>query len=188
MNFINSTRVGFTLIGGKSWTGGYNYLINLLSILTSELPGALVPVVFVGQDIPESELQPFRSMPSCEVVKDSAFNADARSRVLFRSLILGRDSKVQRALCHANIDIVFEAAVYFGWRLHLPVIAWIPDLQHRALPQLFTRIAWMRREFGFRMQIWSDRFIMCSNFDTLHEIDNLYPSTRHRAKAVRFAI
>jgi glycosyltransferase involved in cell wall biosynthesis len=68
------------------------------------------------------------------------------------------------------------------------VIAWIPDLQHRALPQLFTRIAWMRRELGFRMQIWSGRFIMCSSFDTLREIKRLYPSIRHRASAIRFAI
>lgn len=186
--FINSPRVGFTLIGGKSWTGGYNYLINLLSILTSELPGALVPVLFVGRDIPESDLQPFRLISGCEVVQDVAFNADARSRVLFQSLIFGRDFAVQRSLHHANIDIVFEAAVYFGWRLKLPVIAWIPDLQHRALPQLFTRIAWIRRELGFRMQIWSGRFIMCSSFDTLREIKRLYPSTRHRVSAVRFAI
>lgn len=188
MNYIKPPRVGFTLIGGKSWTGGYRYLINLLSILTSELPGALVPVLFVGQDIPESDLQPFRSIPGCEVVQDSAFNADARSGVLFRSLIFGRDFAVQRALHHANIDVVFEAAVYFGWRLQLPVIAWIPDLQHRALPQLFTRIAWIRRELGFRIQIWSGRFIMCSSFDTLREIKRLYPLTRHRASAVRFAI
>ena len=30
-----------------------------------------------------------------------------------------------------NIDLVFENARFFGWRLPFPAIAWFPDFQHR---------------------------------------------------------
>jgi glycosyltransferase involved in cell wall biosynthesis len=188
MNFIPPTRVGFTLIGGKSWTGGHNYLINLFSVLSTETPGILVPVIFVGTDVSEMELQPFRAIPGCQVIQNSSFNANARSRVILQSVVLGYDPAVRYALRSANIDVVFESGIYLGWRLHLPLIAWIPDLQHRFLPGLFTKMSWMRRELGFRLQILSGRYIMCSSLDTLSKIEYFYPSTKHRISAVRFAI
>ena len=54
-------RVAFSLIGGKNWTGGYNYLLNLLGVLASETPDAVQPVLFAGVDVPEEELAPFRA-------------------------------------------------------------------------------------------------------------------------------
>ena len=188
MKLNNAPRVGFMLIGGKDWTGGYNYLINLLDVLALEMPTALVPVLFVGQDVSEEDLRPFRKILDCDVIVDPAFNANKRSIVLLRSLFFGSDASINCALRNANIDVVFEAANYFGWRFRFPVIAWIPDLQHRLMPRLFNHFAWVRRELGFRLQIWSGRSVMCSSLDTLKQIERLYPASRNQVAAVRFAI
>lgn len=188
MSLNSHTRVGFTLIGGKKWTGGYNYLINLFTILSLEMPDSLFPFLFVGNDVSEADLLPFLRIPGCAVIRDPAFNSDRRSGVLLRSVFLGLDPVINRALQKAKIDVVFESGIFLGWRFKLPTIAWIPDLQHRFLPHLFGKISWVRRELGFRLQIWSDRIIMCSSQDTLENIERIYPSAKDRVSAVRFAI
>jgi len=178
--------MAFTLIGGKHWTGGYNYLLNLLRALARESPGALTPVLFVGYDVPEPELEPFARIDGCEVVRDDAFSAAGRTQLLARALLLGGGARALAALARARIDIVFEAAAYLGWRLRAPAIAWIPDLQHRVLPQLFSRAARFRRELGFRAQMASGRVVMCSSEDTRTAFERLYPGVPVRA--VRFAV
>ena len=182
------TRVGFTLIGGKNWTGGYNYLLNLLQVLATEQALALVPVLFVGTDISDTELAPFAAIAGCELIRDPAFDDSARSASLVRSLVLGRDAAVHAALERERVDVAFESALFLGWRLKCAAIAWIPDLQHRFLAQHFTRAAWWRREIGFRAQIASGRTVMCSSEDTRQACERIYPGTRGRVHAVRFAL
>jgi hypothetical protein len=103
------------------------------------------------------------------MVQDPAFNEAMRTKAILRGLLMGRDEAVIRCFQQARVDIAFESAMFLGWRLPLPAIAWIPDLQHRFLPQLFSKSAWWRREIGFRAQIASGRTIMSSSEDTLEE-------------------
>jgi glycosyltransferase involved in cell wall biosynthesis len=181
-------RIAFTLIGGKNWTGGYNYLLNLLRVLDQVAPGALQPVLFAGTDVPAAELAPFAAITGCTIEQNAAFNEDARLRTMVRSLLLGRDAEVLSALQRQQVDVVFESAVFLGWRLPIPAIAWIPDLQHRFLPHLFSRMALVRREIGFKAQIASGRTIMCSSEDTRRACEELYPGCKGRVHAVRFAV
>ena len=60
------TRVAFTVFGGDGWTGGINYLRNLVSAL-AELPGRPVePVLFIAPETPASsvaEITPYLMEP-----------------------------------------------------------------------------------------------------------------------------
>jgi glycosyltransferase involved in cell wall biosynthesis len=182
------TRVAFTLIGGKSWTGGHNYLLNLLQVLAEKTPEAITPVLFLGEEIPEAEIAPFLAISGCEIVRNSVFDENARNKISLRGMLLGRDRAVHQLLQAAKVNVVFESTLYFGWRLPIPAIAWIPDLQHLYLPQLFGRSAWWRREIGFRVQIASGRTIMSSSKDTRQACERAYPRSRGRVHAVRFAV
>jgi len=185
---MSGPRVAFTLIGGRNWTGGYNYLMNLLQILAQEAPGALQPVLFAGTDVPAADLAPFQNIPGCELVTDPGFDERARPRALARALALGRDPAIWAALQRGRVDLAFESAVFLGWRLPLPAIAWVPDLQHRFLPHLFSRGAWWKRELGFQAQIIAGRTVMCSSEDTRQICERLYPRCRGRVQSVRFAL
>jgi glycosyltransferase involved in cell wall biosynthesis len=181
-------RVGFMLIGGKNWTGGYNYLINLFRVLADEASDRIEPVLFVGNDVSESEIDPFVAAGARAVERDACFDSAHRQSLLVRSLVFGRVPRVEQALRRQRIDVVFEAATFLGWQSATPSIAWIPDLQHRVLPHLFSRMARARREIGFRIQIASRRSIMCSSEDTRAHIEQLYPVARENLHAVRFAV
>lgn len=181
-------RVAFTLIGGAEWTGGRNYLLNLLTVLCRYEMEGIQPVLFAGADCPQSELEPFSSLPQLELVRDAAFDGSRKRVVLARGLVCGRDDRVLRLFERYRIDLVFEAAQFFGWRLGLPVVGWIPDFQHRVLPQLFSPLAMWKRELGFRVQALSGRKFMLSSDDAREACERFYPATRGRTATVRFAI
>ena len=87
-----------------------------------------------------------------------------------------------------KIDVVFENAQFFGWRQDLPTIAWIPDFQHRELPQMFAWHGRWKRELGFIAQIFGQRFVMLSSEDARLACERYYPATQGRTRTVHFAV
>lgn len=181
-------RVAFTLIGGKDWTGGYNYLLNLLHVLGQHQMGRLTPVLFVGEACTESDIASFAAIPGVELVRTPLLNASRRTVSLIQAMLLGQDASVRQLFQAHQIDVVFESAQFFGWRLGIPAIAWIPDFQHKVLPHLFSRSAWWKREIGFRAQVLGGRTIMLSSEDARHACEQHYPSTHGRTRTVNFAV
>lgn len=181
-------RVAFTLISGKNWTGGYNYLLNLVRVLAEHQPGQLVPVLFFGTDTDESEAAPFVQVPGAEIVRTPLMNQSRKARSIAISLVVGCDVRVRSLFRLHGIDVVFESAQFFGARLDIPAIAWIPDFQHRVLPHLFTRAGYWKRELGFRAQVAGGRTIMLSSEDSRLACERYYPATIGRTHTVRFAV
>ena len=181
-------RVAFPLIGGKKWLGGYNYLVNLISVLVKHPSCNISPVVFCGYDASEDLLKPFISLDGVSVVRTSCFDASRQRSSLLLSLFWGFDPLIKKLFLFHNIDVIFECARFFGWRLGLPIISWLPDFQHRILPHNFSSLSWVKRELGFLVQTIFARQIMVSSFDALDHFSRFYPFTRNSAKVVRFAV
>src|SRR5690606_3912161 len=137
-------RVGFRSIGGAAWQGGRNYLWNLLYAITALPDRQIEPVLLVGTGEDASDL----ALPGVEHVPDSLSTAPRLRRVSrFVKLATGYDPIETRALHRARID-VFSHATPVG--RSLPSIAWIPDVQHRHLPQLSSRRERVVRDVLFR--------------------------------------
>lgn len=183
-----TVRVAFTLIGGRGWMGGYNYLLNLFNALEAYGRGRIDIVLFAGEDAPRDLVEPLAARSRVQVIRDGAFDASRASRSLALSLSLGRDPKVASLFDAARIDLVFEAAQFRGWRLGRPAIAWMPDFQHRVMPGFFPLSARLKRETGFRVQIMTGRHVMVSSDDSGVTCGDLYPSARGRIRTVRFAV
>jgi glycosyltransferase involved in cell wall biosynthesis len=181
-------RVAFTLIGGRLWTGGYNYLLNLVRSLAAHRPDAITPVLCFGEDTDPEDAAPFEQIANAQVVRHGAFDASRRGIAVVRSLLLGRDAAIQSIFARERIDVVFENAQFNGWRAAQPAIAWIPDFQHRFLPHLFTSAGYWKRELGFRMQIATGRTIMLSSEDSRLACERFHSSTAGRTHVVPFAV
>ncbi|MGY3549399.1 hypothetical protein ACVW0W_005166 [Bradyrhizobium sp. USDA 4469] len=177
--------VAFTFIPRRLHAGGFNYLRNLFVALHRYHPGELQPVMFAGLSDDDDELTAFTEIPGVKVVKNRAFERDHSG--LPSALLAGVDFAAAAAFRSANVDVVFEHARFFGWRLPFPVAAWFPDLQHRSLPHLFTRAARWRREIGFRAQLASGRSIVLSSESALNDCKRFYPRSRNQMSVVRFA-
>lgn len=178
------TRIAFNYISRTLWAGGYNYQRNLFAALARFRPGEFAPVVFAGNGGDAAELAELAAIPGVEIVRSGAFDGQPE---LAKAIALGLARDASAAFRAARIDAVVESARFFGWRLPIPAIAWIPDLQHRSLPHLFPLAARWRREFGFRMQIAGKRTIMLSSESALRDFKAYYPRIRNKVCVVRFA-
>jgi hypothetical protein len=178
-------RVAFTHISRRLWAGGYNYQSNLFAALDKYCKGEIAPVLFAGQQDDAEEVAALAAVPGVEVVRSPAF--DRRGAGLLNAIALGSDRPAVAAFQAAGIDVVFESARFFGWRLPLPAIAWFPDFQHRRLPHLFSRTAFWRRDLGFRAQIASRRSILLSSNSAMRDLRAFYPDIANDTAVVQFA-
>ena len=178
-------RLAFIHISPRVSAGVYNYQRNLFAALHRYRFGEFTPVVFAGNAEDPGELAALAAIPGVEVAQASAF--DQGTRGLAMALVLGLDRAAIEAFTSKNIDVVVEAARFFGWRMPYPVVAWFTDFQHRRLPQLFSPAARWRREVGFRMQIASGRTVMLSSESALRDCKAFYPAVAGGASVVRFA-
>jgi len=180
-------RIAFPLIPCANWTGGYNYLLNLFNSVLKYQKDQITPVLFCGEDALKNDLKPFYEINGVEVVRSSVFNANRNSSRLLRSLLFGLDTDALHLFRQYKIDAVFENARFFGWRFPIPVLAWIPDFQHRRLREQFGFRAYWRRELGFRAQAAFGRLIMLSSEDARKDCEHFYPGAIGNTVVVRFS-
>lgn len=180
-------RVGFTLRGSMRSSGGYYYLLNLFCLLRQYESQQLTPILLVGDDEAQERLTPFQNLPGLEIRRSRALNRSRQASAAARALLLGSDPQIKALLLDAALDVLFEAAMFYGWRSGCRVLAWFPDFQHRALPHLFSPFGWWRRELGFRLQVAARRHVIVSSHDALSLALRHYLPPQ-RVSVVRFSL
>jgi glycosyltransferase involved in cell wall biosynthesis len=180
-------RVGFTLRGSMRSAGGYYYLLNLLCVLRKFESERITPILLVGEDEAQERLAPFQGLPGLEIRRSRALNRSRQTFVAARAVLFGCDTEFRALLREAALDVLFEAAMFYGWRPGCRVLAWFPDFQHRALPHLFTPVGWWRRELGFRLQVTARRHVIVSSHDARAHALHHYLAPQH-VSVVRFAL
>jgi glycosyltransferase involved in cell wall biosynthesis len=181
-------RIGFHLFGGRHWAGGANYLENLLSSI-AELPGRPIECVALAEANadPSMAARVERYLAEPPVWIDRGGRARRLAR-LGTSLALGRDHTASRAFRRAGIDLFFHHMVFYGGRLDVPTLAWIPDFQHRRLPHMFTPFTWWKRELGFRALTRTATRVVVSSQDAKRDCERFYPAGRGRIEVLPFAV
>lgn len=180
-------RIAVPPVGGDHWLGGWHYMLNMVSALSCG-GGDVETVLFLGTDVDAGRLAPIEGLPRTRIVRDPVFDAANKAKRLARALVTGVDAPALALFRREAVDVAFEPATFFGWRFPLPAVAWIPDFQHRRLPQLFTRSGRLRRSTGFRAQILSGRTIMLSSADAEADCLRHFPRARGKTRVVRFAV
>ena len=134
-------RVAFTLIGGSTWTGGINYLENLLSAIAEEPTCNIKPILFAGKSTDPktlARLQPYLAEPPIlSSIWDN--NRVMRMMRLICGFGLQRDYFAEQQFKKSKINVVFQHAAWYGCRFNIPTLAWIADFQHRQLPLMFSK-------------------------------------------------
>ena len=172
-------RVGFRLIGGAAWQGGRNYLWNLLHAITAQRQ--LQPVLLVRPDEDPGDLR----MPGVEVVVTDAWLDSARARTAGRLVKLAtrRNPVEARWLARARIDVLSHAPPVGG---AVPTLAWIPDVQHRHLPQLSSRRERFARDLLFREALRDAAITLVSSETARSDLVRFYGADPARLRVLRF--
>lgn len=180
-------RVAFALPDPRRWTGGYQYFLNLFGVLSRYGRAKVRPVAFVAEEAGPEVLAPLTE-DLTDVVRTRLLSAGQARGRLIDALVTGRDRRAEALYREHDIRVAFESASYHGRSFAIPTIAWLPDFQHRRLPDMFSRRAWLQRELGFRAQIRSARVVMVSSEAARLDCEELYPGARGRIRVVPFAV
>lgn len=147
-----------------------------------------MPLIFAGDDVSEEDLTAFREIGSALVVRSEIFSRVAAGRRLAQAVVSGVDRAAAAIFRNHDVDVAFEPALFHGWRFPIPAIAWIPDFQHRYLPELFSTREYWKRELGYRAQVASGRTVMVSSEDARRDCERFYSMPANRIAVVRFAV
>jgi len=181
-------KIGFTLIGRGHWSGGENYLRNMLGMIRDFLPQEIEPYLFLSSEQAVKiggNLTDFLAAPP--IIDERVMGAGQGGRAA-KALLAGSDGAMATLFQKHNIDVVFESAEFYGSRFPISILSWIPDFQHRHMSHLFPKAAWWKRDLGFRCQTNGSRLMMLSSEDALRDCETFYPKMKGRSVVVRFAI
>lgn len=182
-----AVRVAFPPVGGSIWTGGQNWLGNLVRTLKDRGIASVEPVMMVDPGYAPAMIAGLETR-GVEIIRDARFGADQRRARLLPALATGCDRVALDIYRAHDIDLVFESADYHGWRFPIPTLSWFPDFQHRHLPHMFGRTAWWRREIGFRLTLARRGHILLSSKDAANDLRRFYPGNKASVHVVPFAV
>jgi glycosyltransferase involved in cell wall biosynthesis len=133
-------RIAFADLESAGWTAGGHYLRNLFSGLHAIELECRPEIVLVRTSLDLSVLSSYADQTIICPAQPFRYNVQKR---LVREL----PSRIQRwvepqpplvATLHENTVDCFFSLDPMGPKFHLPVLTWIPDFQHKHLPEMFS--------------------------------------------------
>jgi len=175
-------RVGFIEPGGGG-TGGSNYMKNLLNAVTMA-GGDVAPVLIVPPDMPDTALAAF---PRVETIRTKLANETGLGwklrRVLMR--LTGSDFVMDQFLRRNRIAALSHSC-RLGKRARTPTLCWIPDFQHRRMPEFFQPQELRQRDGLFLRMCETCTTIIVSSHDAQNDLARFAPSAVAKSRVLQF--
>jgi glycosyltransferase involved in cell wall biosynthesis len=177
-------------MGGDRWTGGSNYLENLISVLTDFPSLGVTPLLVAGTAVDEALVRRFARLLPEPVAISPVWDSKPHIRLGRAAFthVLQRDILAEREYRKLGTDVVFQHSAWFGTRFAIPTLAWIADFQHRRRPEMFSMFQRLRRDIGYTALSFGASRIMVSSFDAKADCARFYPRSAGKVDVVRFAV
>ena len=180
------TRIGFVLSPTYSgWTGGVNYLSNLLHAI-AKLPSRQIDPVLVIH--PSEQASQLDSFPKIDVLRTALANDSSRSWGLARKLAergLGHDVLMTRYLRSHGIALLSHSG-QLGARADIPSIGWLPDFQHLRMPEFFEPAELVARNRGYGRIAEQCSTVLLSSADAQRDLAVFAPAAAPRSRVLHF--
>ncbi len=177
-------RVGFVLAHSASWTGGLNYLRNLIASVHAVPDRSIEPVLIVAPDTPADDWAEFGDVP---VLRTPLVGATTPAKLLRRGSqeLFGRDIAFERFLRRHDIAVLSHSG-FLGKSSTIPAISWLPDFQHIRMPRFFTAEEIAARDRGYARIARNAQTILLSSEDAKSDLAKFAPDMMHKARVLRF--
>jgi len=180
-------RVAFCLQLSEGWLGGVNYYKNLLQIISNNPKCNIEPVIFMPKNRTGNLLEGF---PDIEYVETSILEG----RKSFHGFIAGverrlfkRNFELERLLSAKHIDVVshWNEIYRIG---NKPTMGWIPDFQHKYLPEFFSLEERKTRDYLYEAESKAVNCVMLSSNNALNDYVRYYPEFKDKAVVYQFVV
>ncbi|MFP3564941.1 glycosyltransferase family 4 protein [Paraburkholderia sp. SIMBA_030] len=170
----------------ENWLGGINYYRNLISAIKSLPDRKIDPVILIGTRGSEDLLRDF---PQLEVVKTTLLDRRHPSwffrKLLYR--ISGRDIVFEKFLIKNGVSVLSHHHP-LGKRARVPVMGWIPDFQHKHLPELFSEIELKSRDKWYGEIASQCSRIIVSSDHARKDLEKYFQVEARRISVLKFVV
>lgn len=169
-------KILFNGLGNRGWIGGLYYLKNIIfSCLQSPVITDKYDIVVL---IDPKHADIFECFKDTKQVDIRVFESENKWKLMLyeMNLIWLHGVKYCYALELNKIGKLFARKGIF----------WIPDFQHRTLPEFFQPDELERKLQNDRQMVMSENPMVLSSFDSKHDLERFYPDYRCKIEVVHF--
>lgn len=178
-------RLGMAAVGGRHWMGGANYVRNLAAAVRAVQP--------------ETPLTWICGEPLLEDWRDVEPRWTVRNPTRFERLFRRQKSKLRRVLETACVNFLYPLTYDNEYNLGLsfplsPALGscawagWIPDFQHRHLPELFSAEELRRRDVNMERLAREAPRVVLSSRDALADFARFFPAYAAKGTLLTFRV
>lgn len=185
--------IGLLAQGGRGWLGGFEYIKNLAVALGSLPPEArsnfrlsLISQEPLGQADQAQVALAVNEVLSLE--KDLA-SRTFRNRVKWklRKKLFGEgDPRFSEFLRQRSFDFVYPYLSAPKDRARCQFASWIPDFQHKHLPEFFSPAEVSVRNELFERTARLSSLVVLSSHSARHDFERFFPFAQHKARVLSF--
>ena len=189
--------------GGDAWIGGSEYIKNLVQAVATLPPAqrkSFELFLIARSPQPEELLNALRPNVDGIHLLEKDRPPDSLGRRIAKRLGLHRpvdNEHFKQQIRNWGIDLLYPITYdnNYNIRVSLPLtdeglsarwIGWIPDFQHKYLPDLFRPEELTRREEGISLLARDARTIVFSSESAATDFRRFYPESKAEAKVLRF--
>jgi glycosyltransferase involved in cell wall biosynthesis len=133
-------KVAFWFDAPVEYTGGLNYIKNLLYALSLVNDGSVRPYVFFSADVPaevETQFSPYATIVRTSLLQRRAVRWFVH-KVLYK--VFGSMVLINALLKSHGISVLSHVWFVYKGRSPFRILGWIPDFQYLHLPELFPNL------------------------------------------------
>jgi glycosyltransferase involved in cell wall biosynthesis len=187
----NKFKMALLMQGGRGWLGGSEYIKNLILALGSlpEEVRSTFEIHLISGEPLNPELQTQLADHVTSFYHDQQGLAPKtfpnRSRwYLTRKLFKIADPRFDDFIKQQKFDFIYPLATKQSH--HYRSAAWIPDFQHKYLPQFFTAAEIQSRDQSFRAIAENAKTVVLSSKTAAEDFKKFFPEAAEKARVLSF--
>lgn len=162
-------KVGFYTEFSNEWLGGIVYLKNLIFAITSHTT-QIEPIIMCPEIPKETDIS--------HLFQNTTVYQDIRFKEKFYATLLEASKKL-------GIKLISHQFLY-GDHHPFKVVGWIPDFQHKHLPQMFSEEERLERERRFLDASKASNTMILSSNHALNDFRKSFPEYVSKGKVLHF--
>jgi len=178
-------KIGFVInFRDQDWIGGIHYYKNLLNAISSHPDRRIEPVIFTGYTSDKKILDEFTNI---QIIQDHIFDLFyplSLIRYLIRK-VLQRDILLENLLIKNDISLLSHFRP-LGHKSNIPTLGWIPDFQHKSLPDFFSKKELLNRDRFFQIICRDCTSIIFSSNTAKNDAEKFFPEYAEKYKVFPF--
>jgi glycosyltransferase involved in cell wall biosynthesis len=186
-------HIGLVMQGGRGWIGGAEYIKNIVLALAS-LPHEVrqeFDISIIGSETAQSDLYNDIRQHLSRVyeIEESMAPRTFVNRIRWKfseTILKQRNPRFEDFFIHQKLDFVYPYWSQSYSRANLRSAAWIPDFQHKYLPDFFTSEELEHRDIEFSLAARHADTVVLSSEDAEKDFHQYFPECSHKTKVLSF--